>query len=207
MSRYHPAVPVKTPRVPLKLSEAVRALAEVRSIDDAKFFADKADALAAWAKIYKDDEAGLEARRVKLHAYRRMGELAEEIQPTREKGPGEIGRPPGAPSLLQTYGFSRTVAGRIMQIARTPEKKFERAVRNGEGIHTAARMGRALGLQSHRATSESWHWLTQYIRLRALTGRSAKEVASAMSKGETTAARKLVSDVTDWLDEFEQYLP
>lgn len=38
-------LPAKTPRVPLKYQEAVRALQAVRNIEDAKFYADKAEAL------------------------------------------------------------------------------------------------------------------------------------------------------------------
>lgn len=207
MSRYHPPVSVKTPRVPLKLHEAVQALAEVRTIDDAKYFADKADALAAWAKIYKDDEAGIEARRVKLHAYRRMGQLAEELRPTGNPTEFGRGRPMGAHSLLIEYGFARTAASRIMQIARTPKKKFESAVANAAGVHAAARLGRGMGMSSRGLKSDAWTALADQSRIRGLLARDAKELARGISKGEVRAARRLVTEVMEWFDEFEQYLP
>src|ERR1700722_7297053 len=90
----------KVPRtvpMPVEYVEACKALAACVTIDEAKRWADKAEALAAWAKIYRSDEASVQAARLKLHAYRRMGKLAEEIRPLRHIG-GQ-GYALGPPSL------------------------------------------------------------------------------------------------------------
>lgn len=74
---------VDASRLPVQYDEAVKALAACTTIDESKHWADKAEALAAWAKVYKDDQVAIEARRLKLHAYRRMGELAQELEKQR----------------------------------------------------------------------------------------------------------------------------
>ena len=76
----------RKPLVPVEYERACTALAECQTIDEAKYWDNKADALAAWAKIYNNDQAGLEAKRLKLHAYRRMGEIAREIIPKGTSG-------------------------------------------------------------------------------------------------------------------------
>lgn len=68
----------RKPLVPVEYEAACNALAQCVDLDEAKYWSDKADALAAWAKIYRDDRISAQAKRLKLKAYRRMGELAAE---------------------------------------------------------------------------------------------------------------------------------
>src|SRR5688572_2684465 len=95
------------PKLPVEYSAAITAIAVCRTIDDGKYWSDKADALAAWAKIYKDDVVAREARSLKLHAYRRIGVLAAEIRPLKFRGRGGA---VGPNSLLVENGFSLTKA-------------------------------------------------------------------------------------------------
>lgn len=74
---------VATVPMPVEYEAACKALAACESIDEGKYWSDKADALAAWAKIYKSDEAAVAARRLKLMAFRRMGELASAMEAER----------------------------------------------------------------------------------------------------------------------------
>ena len=76
----------RAPLVPVEYEEAVKALAKCREIDDAKYWSDKASALAAWAKIYHSPQVMREAKLLKLHAYRHMAELAHAIRDAAGKG-------------------------------------------------------------------------------------------------------------------------
>lgn len=109
-------------RAPIQYEAAVQALQVCQTIDEARYFDNKAEALAAWAKIYGDDRAATEARRLKLHAYRRIGILAEQLRP---QGAGRK----GPPSLLREIGFTDHNAHSAIKVARMPVVAFEREVK------------------------------------------------------------------------------
>ena len=52
----------RTPLVPVEYEVAIRALTECTTLDESKYWSDKSDALAAWAKIYHSDDAGRKAK-------------------------------------------------------------------------------------------------------------------------------------------------
>lgn len=121
----------RTP-MPVEYETAIKALDACTSLDETKAWNNAADALAAWAKIYNSDEAELKAKRLRLHAYRRMGQLARELRPPgRMKGGGHrgcLGKLPGPNSLLQEHGLTKTEAGAANFIAQLPEEQFQRVL-------------------------------------------------------------------------------
>lgn len=76
-----PAVPnAQLPRV----YEAAReALATCQNVDECKDWADKAAALASYAKQSQDDSLMVMAQRIKARAVRRAGELLAQIEPAK----------------------------------------------------------------------------------------------------------------------------
>ncbi len=66
-------------QLPAEYKAAVKAIRACDSIDIVKHYSDKADALAVMAKIYKDKGLETEAKRLKLHTFRKMGQLAEKL--------------------------------------------------------------------------------------------------------------------------------
>src|ERR1700752_4695250 len=111
---------IRHPKVPIEYNEAVQALKQCISIDEAKYWDDKSEALAAWAKICHDKDALLQARRLKLHAYRRMGELAGELHPVTHTNK------PGAVRALRRLGLSQGAATAARRIAQLPERQFDK---------------------------------------------------------------------------------
>ena len=205
----------RKPLMPIEYEEACKMLDACVSLDDAKYWADKSDALAAWAKIYHDDIASIKAKKIKLKAYRRLGELAMELAPKR-RATSERGAPPGPQQLLTKNGLTQGHARQAVAVARAPIEKFENAV---EMAYSPRRVEfECRGLGSRKAVrSDSWMWLTaesSYLnspRLRntlaSLRNKSAKSVATGISPDEVAKARELVVGLQEWLDEFEQYLP
>lgn len=194
----------RTPLVPVEYESAVKALAACVSLDEAKYWSDKSDALAAWAKIYKDDQAGVEARRLKLHAYRRMGQLAGELQPTKfknQKGSTAKGKFPGPVSLLQERGLTRDAAQSARHLALRSPASFaslvslpkppapSEAKRNGQDHEYGGLRAALFSARSH----------TRKFK--------AAKVARSLQGTEVSTARMLVRELIDWLDEFEQHLP
>lgn len=113
----------RTPLLPQEYEEAIQALTACTTLDEAKYWSTKADVYAAWSKIYHSDEIMRKARVLKLHAQRRMAQLAQQLRPTKS-GPGG-----GGPvQFLRTHGFKRHEAEEIRAVGNATQKEFDRAV-------------------------------------------------------------------------------
>ncbi len=194
--------------VPIKYIEAIKALKACQTIDDANQWAGKAEALAAWAKIYKHDEAGKEARRLKLHAYRKMGLLAEALRPTTRKRKG-------ASSLLSEHGLDQHKKRTILRLSRATPDEFASAVDAARGVAPTAEhfkgRGRPGGIQP---SSEAYSWLFSHdssMNLRStiskLQHRIPRDVALSMRADECEKARAVALAFVDWFDELDRCLP
>lgn len=206
--------------LPVEYTSACRSISLCRTIDEAKFWGDKADALAAWAKIYRNEEAAKEAKRLKLHAFRRMNDLANELQPRIYlKGPGTKGKAQqdGPRALLRQHGLSETTAQHVRRIGQIPQPRFDALIASEKppGVTKASALGR--GALAKARTSPAWRELidgrmtgsislSRFVRA-FCEHQSAKELAHGLLPGEVKAARLLCTQAMEWLDEFERFLP
>ena len=109
------------------------AVAECRSIDEAKDIADKALALAAYARQAHDNEMERWVAEIRLRARRRMGEISAGLEKAAgrpEKSDGEnlsqrCDKLPGKREVLKAAGVSKDEAHRCELIARVPQEAFE----------------------------------------------------------------------------------
>lgn len=195
------AVSKASPKLPVQYEQACTALAECTTIDEAKYWDNKADALAAWAKIYKSDQAAVEAKRLKLHAYRRMGQLSAEIQPG---GFNSKGIAPGPAALLKENGLRPGQVGLARRIARAPVEVFEQAVaRKNPPTPCAFKNSLIPGTQAWR----DFGWANGPIQFRSFTRRfSARDMASSMDRSEKAKASNICKEIMEWLDEFDRHL-
>jgi hypothetical protein len=118
-------------RLPDSYEHAKRALAACVAIDECKQWADKAAALASYAKQQNDDTLFNEATRIKARAIRRVGELLREIEPAqganqniREAALPNVGRAAAATDA----GLSEHQRKTALRVANVPEQDFEREV-------------------------------------------------------------------------------
>ena len=141
----------RTPMMPAEIDAAVKAIELCMTFDETKYWADKAEALAAWAKIYHDDLISRKAKTLKLYAYRQMGIVAGKEQPELRLG-GRRGSQPGPRQWLLDRGMTHREAG----IARVLAKV------SAEEINTMSRVPRSagsttewsnVGIQLHSARS------------------------------------------------------
>lgn len=198
--------------VPVKYIAAVKALQACQTIDDANQWSNKADALAAWAKIYKSDEAGKEARKLKLHAYRKMGELAERLRPTPQAGNRKNKK--GASSLLREHGLTSHKAREAMALSRATDAEFSAVVTEARGISASAAQFAGLGRPAARTSSDDYGWLCSVdggLGLRSFIGRlhkkNPRDVAHNMRADEREKARVLALEIVNWFDELERCIP
>lgn len=198
---------VPSAKIPVQYEEACKALVACTAIDEAKFWDNKADALAAWARIYKSDQAAIESKRLKLHAYRRMGELSAEIAKTEKTQPRRgRGQQPGAHKILMREGLNHGAACAARRLARMTASSFDALVNSKKppAPYTVAiqRVGSTDAWNSFNTHGGSATAFRTWCRRN-----NPSELARAMKADEARKAREVAQELSDWLDEFEQHLP
>jgi hypothetical protein len=195
--------------VPVKYTAAVKALAECRNIDDAKYFADKSDALAAWAKIYRHNEAAVEAKRLKLHAFRRMGDLALAIQPGYTGGgPGRGGVPGTGPvKLLQGLGLTRGQAQSATVLSRMPEKKFKKVIKSSSPKSPSSYLVQNIGMSDSWKRVNGGDSASMASMRRFCRKNDPRRLALNLTPSEAKRAKEMATEIIEWMDTFDQYLP
>jgi hypothetical protein len=194
----------RTPLVPIEYEEAIRSLQACVTLDEAKYWGDKADALAAWAKIYHSGDALRKAKQLKLHAFRRMGELASELRPQAKVSVSTGGQrfTNGPNSLLKEIGLTPNEASAATFISRLPKKAFEQEI-DKERPRTPMVYRRSFFVTTDwdQVQLACWQFKSK------LKPFLPKDVARSVSKEQTKVAKELVQLLIDWLDEFEEALP
>lgn len=191
-----PGLPKKEGKPPVQYESALKALEECQQLDDSFAFESLADALAAWAKVYADDRVAVEARRLKLHAYRRIGILAEKLA----KHEGRLasnGAPITGRSVLIARGFTESKTLTVRRISTMPQQAFDQVVRQKKppGPATLAHLKLVKGPEwralSHRISSMLSKMRTTNVRVLAKKMRTAdKERAAAQAR-----------EAIDWLQQ------
>lgn len=193
----------RKPLVPVVYEEAVRALGACLSLDDAKEWDNKADALAAWAKIYRDGEVQRQAKSLKLHAYRRMGELAAVLrtQHHKKERTGQFaGSSGGARAVLRAHGLSAAGAIAAMALAKMPKARYDALLTRPLAPTTLISN---LAAESH---SQTWCRLSNGTSsyLAAIRKYPAREAVSQMVDDEVVTLTRRIQEVADWCDAFLQ---
>lgn len=183
---------------PIVYQEAVRALAACRSLDEAKYWDNKADALAAWAKIYADDTVQREARALKLHAYRRMGQLADSLRIQAPRGTLRGGTTKGSHSLLQEHGISKDKATQMLRLGRASEERF--AALTDANRPPSPSVATGLKLRPNPA----WAILRNKMAILMSAARrtNPKEIVATLTAKEIESADAIYNDLIEWLDLF-----
>lgn len=120
-------------RLPQSYENAKSALANCAQLDECQTWADKAAALASYAKQADDDEMMKMAVRIRDRAIRRAGELLKQIEPqqgarndlaTSGSRPPEVNRQQAAADA----GMSPHQAKQAVRVANIPAEDFEKQV-------------------------------------------------------------------------------
>jgi hypothetical protein len=110
---------------------AKKALAECEKIDECKDWADKAAALASYAKQSKDESLFKMATRIQARAIRRCGELLKEIETMQgkrtdlEPSNGDDTRLETRKSAAEKAGLSKRQKDTALRVANVPKEEFE----------------------------------------------------------------------------------
>ena len=134
-----PLVSDAQPLLPL-YEAACRALAEAKSVDEAKDVRDKADALRIYARQAKNRQLEVDAAEVRLRAERRLGEMLRDQKEAvglnsgtagkgrPRKGGAEAEPPKDERPTLADAGIDKKLSARAQKLAAVPETKFDQMV-------------------------------------------------------------------------------
>jgi len=117
--------------LPQSYEQAKTALAECSTMDECKDWADKAAALASYAKMSKDDSLRKMAERIQARAIRRCGELLRQIEPAHganqniSEGDRTIVT---RSSLAEDAGLSKHQQVQATRLANIPTDEFTKMV-------------------------------------------------------------------------------
>ncbi len=122
---------ISSARLPANYEAASRAIAECSRIDECQTWADKAEAMASYAKQSKDDSLRKMADRIQARAIRRCGELLKQIEPA--NGANQNIREGNHPKVTREMaaadaGLSEHQRKTALRVASIPEQEFHDAV-------------------------------------------------------------------------------
>jgi len=130
------SISVSRASLPQTYQNAQAALAECSQVDECKDWADKAAALASYARQSEDQELERMAQRIRARAIRRAGELLKQLEPSKGGRPSET-------SAGDHTSYTRTDAARdagmskhqqvqATRVANIPPEDFERQVESNK---------------------------------------------------------------------------
>jgi hypothetical protein len=210
--------------LPATYEAAQRALAECQRIDECRDWANKAHALASYARQAKDDSLRLTAIRIQNRAIRRAGELLKQIEPSKGGRPSVKTRDHDHPSsrtaAAEQAGLSTGQRKTALRIASVPAAEFEAAIESEipPTVTQMATMGTVKHLEPAAVAPQAVQPLTNdtgpaanaaVTLLRNLTTFCAIHDPAAIARAvhDPDFARGLVRTIDLWLDKFVTNLP
>ena len=189
---------------------AKTALAECSRIDECKDWADKAAALASYAKQAKDETMRKMADRIQARAIRRCGELLKQVD-RGKTGPRVEGRhrPVTRTDAAESAGLSERQRKTALRVASVPAEEFEQEVEGEDPptITALASRGTVHKEQNNPAFPQATQALGTLRELaRFCKDNDPKTVAHAVMGHEATKARQHVKIIDGWLDVFVTHI-
>jgi hypothetical protein len=207
-------IDVASASLPATYENAKRALAECEQIDECKEWADKAAALASYAKQAENQELFDIARRIQARAVRRYGELLREFDgrggDAKSKSTATDTFAPTQNKVARKAGLSKRKQVTAVRVARVPEEKFEELVEKERpaSISELAELGKepAKAEVSQEGATEKRLTLGSMRRLSSCADYSPTMIADALSEEEHAEFRTLALRIGRWLAEVAESL-
>lgn len=207
--------------LPARYEQAKVALAECSQVDECKDWADKAQALASYARQADDEGLFTMARRIQVRAQRRAGELLKTFRnPTVgliQNRDREGAAPPTGPrtqrEAAEMAGISKDQEKTAVRIANVDEEVFEELV-EAEKPPTVTALA-DIGKQSKPPSSDPVYQpkpagfneaIHTFGAMREFAGRCRTHkpelIANGLGHYNHDEARRLVGEIDAWLDRF-----
>lgn len=193
----------------IKYEAACRALAECKSIDEAKTWTDKAAAMQAYGRMAKDKTLEVDAAEIRIRAERRLGEMlaAQKTEGGLSKGAADMdgnqhtgklvrSSQTTAPKLADA-GISKDLSSRAQKLAAVPAAEFEaelaakRERDRQDGARVSARLQRAGERELQKADRPSTEAHAPAVEME---GPSAADLLDTMER----ELRQAQGQVSEW---------
>jgi hypothetical protein len=115
-------------KLPAAYERAKEALSQCSAIDECQNWADKAEALASYAKQAKDDQLRKLADRIQARAIRRCGELLKTFDARGDHRRTDVADSSSQKEAAQKAGLSERQQVTAVRVANIPAEDFEKAV-------------------------------------------------------------------------------
>lgn len=210
-------VEIQNAPLPIVYERATKALAECSRIDECKDWANKAEALASYARQSKDDSLRKMADRIQARAIRRCGELLKQVE--QKQGANQNIQDGAVPKVLtrtdaaQEAGLSERQRKTALRVANIPQPVFEAAIES-EAPPTVTQLAEQ-GKQSKPEPLFDLEGIppAHFARATELKGslkRLAKfceeqdplHIAKAFKPSEIADLRGYVAVIEQWIDRF-----
>lgn len=208
-------ISVASATLPQTYEAAKQALASCADIDECVDWADKAQALASYAKQADDDALQKLAVRIQARAVRRCGELLKQFDAKgRNQHTGEDVE--GTHNTLsrreaaQQAGMSLHQQTQAVRVATIPEPEFEAAVESDEKVTVTRLAEKGKKPRPVGATDKDPDQFAAATYTVGAMRRFAEKcqahapayIAGGVMDHEVEEARQLVSSIDAWLDQF-----
>jgi hypothetical protein len=211
-------LPIASPAIvnatlPATYEAARTAIAECDRIDECKTWADKAAALASYARQARDDSLAVMARRIQARALRRGGELLKQVYPA-NGARTDLGPVPTRSDAAEAAGLSERQRKTALRVASISESQFNRQVESAKPptVTQLANQGKASRAPTQAAPGNiparepaACKAIAEFARL---CGQINPTVAGLeLTPHEAMEVRQHVSKIDSWLDRFMSSLP
>jgi len=202
--------------LPASYEAAKYALAQCNKIDECKEWADKAQALASYARQSEDKEMETTAMRIRARAIRRCGELLKEIEKkqgaNQNIGSGSVPKVETRKSTAAEAGMSERQAKTAIRVANVPQETFVKQVESakpptitklaeqGKTLTKANPMYEQLGMtkQAFQAGMYFRGDVEQFIK--AIRKYNLQDIVDGCRPGERAELRKAISEIDSFND-------
>lgn len=203
-------VSIATAQLPQAYETAKAALAACASIDECQDWADKAAALASYAKQADDDTLEKMAMRIRARAIRRCGELLKQF----DGRPGNAKQSAGDDTLIsqrdvaEQAGMSKHQQVQAVRVANVPEEQFNTSVESDKPptisqLAIMARNAAAAEPQKPAGFQQATHLLGAVRRFADFCRKNNPEaVAHGVMPSEIRETSEEVAVIDVWLDRF-----
>ena len=199
--------------LPRTYEAAKVALANCTNIDECKDWADKAQAMASYARQANDDSLHQYATRIQQRAVRRCGELLKQFDARGDNNrkietdaTDSFYLPPSQAQVARSAGLSERQQVTAVRVANIPREEFDAVVDGPEPttVSKLAEMGkRVLTEPKPAGFNEAIHTIGAMRRfVEKCREHDAALIAGAVAENDVPEVREYVSALDSWLDRF-----
>ena len=209
-----PARLIANAKLPGLYVAARAAIEKCTRIDECKDWADKAVALASYARQVKDERLKNDAVRIQERALKQAGKLVNEIQASKGGRPGKTHTGDGTSSRAQAAqdaGLSKRQKDTALRLASVSDADFDAQVESDHppSVQALAKQGtkprvlvdlKGVDPADYARTTHAWGGIK---RFRELTEEITPEQALRGAAGEPHIARAMIADakiISLWIE-------